>query len=163
MLIICIYKINDLISFDKVFFAKMAKLLAILMFLKFSIFYLFFKLEFNEQITNIMLFLNPTDLTRVWYEDALYALPYAMAQHYLLNKTKFSENKVILILSPFFITTSLWFGMGHLYQGLIGLVAMVMPLISWKIIRKYGVLTMFLIHIYFDSLSFIYMKIFKVL
>lgn len=79
----------------------------------------------------------------VYWEDMFFVFPYLLA----LKKYKHKA----LALFPIFVFTTLYFASGHMYQGEGWLITAIYPPISLYFGRKYGLGTMMVIHILYDS------------
>lgn len=82
----------------------------------------------------------------VWWEDAFFVLPIFLAFKYC--------NKYLAIAVAIFF--SMWFGFGHAYQGLYGvMITSIYPVfISLRYGRKYGFGTVMICHILYDFLTY---------
>jgi hypothetical protein len=143
----------NIIRFNSDFFIKAIKFILTISIVRIIIFSIFFKqylIDVSDLLSDII---QPSDLMRVGYEDAVYVLPFILARNYL--SSKFSEKTTNFIVIPFFIFSSLWFGMGHLYQGPVGMLAAIMPTISWYYSARYGLSSMMLVHVCYDSIAYI--------
>jgi hypothetical protein len=84
-------------------------------------------------------------LALVFWEDAFYVIP--MYYAFKIDKTKYQIPSIL-----FAVVMSLWFGSGHLYQGIMGaVVTSFYPyFISLRYARKVGFGTVMLAHILYD-------------
>lgn len=82
-------------------------------------------------------------LAAVWWEDACFVLPYLLAYNYIGKKAYF--------LFPLFLSTNYIFMQGHAYQGPVGQITFIFPFISFYYGKKYGLGTMMLCHILYDT------------
>ena len=104
--------------------------------------------NYNSPALNIPLFW----FLLVWWEDAVFSLPI-----YWL-KDKFKLSKYIWI--PITVALSVYFAIGHLYQGQAGWITIVLPyFVGYKLGKKYGFATTMACHVLYDIFTFLCVKL----
>lgn len=83
----------------------------------------------------------------VWWEDLFFVLPALLVYH-------FFGKKGIIWLSPLFVFTTFLFAQGHLYQGNIGWILGIYPILAFFMARKYGLTTVMVCHVLYDVIVF---------
>jgi membrane protease YdiL (CAAX protease family) len=84
----------------------------------------------------------------VFWEDAVFTLPILFWERYS-NPSKW-------LVYPVLAASAIFFGMGHLYQGIMGgvMAAFYLFVISYGYGKKHGLGTVMICHVLYDMLTF---------
>lgn len=92
--------------------------------------------------------INPATLFFVYWEDVVFVI----TPFLIMSRCKSLKTYIPCLM--LFTALTIFFGIFHLYQGPVGLIAILMPWISMEIGRKRGFGTSIMLHILFDILSY---------
>lgn len=88
----------------------------------------------------------------VWWEDLAFALPI----YWMKDKFKLSK----YIWMPATAALSIYFALGHLYQGNVGWIALLVPYyIGYRFGKKHGFATTMVCHVLYDLFTFLSVKL----
>lgn len=95
-------------------------------------------------------------LLAAYWEDTFYVLPYLLLSKLIFN-IESKKLKISLFVGLFllFLTTTLHFASGHLYQGKMGWLTVIYPITSYCIAGRKGLGTMLILHVIFDFSAYI--------
>lgn len=145
--LLCIYKQKDLLRVDSRFVILICSSLFAVSIAKAIILALISPEVIYFAVLRSPISLDMSQYFMVWWEDVFFVLPYLWVYRVWGKKA--------WPIIPLFILSTLLFGLGHLYQGSIGWVAVVYPALSFLGGKKYGLGTMMIIHVAYDvSISF---------
>lgn len=104
-----------------------------------------------SKVTSIFHMIPANHLLAVWWEDSFYVLPYLLIAPHIMNiQSTRKRAAAIALASLCFVATAVHFMLGHLYQGPMGMVAIIYPFISYHVGGRKGLGTVMMLHIIFD-------------
>jgi hypothetical protein len=156
ILLIVLWKTPEVISFDRKYFTGWVNIFIIALPIKIGVNYLLFE---NMVVNNPLIHVHWVTFLLVFLEDIIFGMGIYVAKDVLkLNK---------LVWIPIAICLSIYFALGHTYQGLlIGLITGFIPFfVMYRYGKKYGFLTIMALHVSFDVYQYLTMllsiKLFK--
>lgn len=144
---------RDSLKIDRKAVVNFLSIMTIVTFLRLAILSFTHAIGINAFDTSALSNIQFWQFALVFWEDAFFA----MSIYYIKDVFKFSK----YIWIPFTIIISLYFGQGHLYQGLVaGLVSCIVPYyVFYKLGLKYGFGTTMLCHVLYDMITYTTVKL----
>jgi len=103
-----------------------------------------------KKFTDIFDMIPANHLLAVWWEDSFYVLPYLLLAPHVMRLQGWRKALAISGSLTLFLITTFHFMLGHLYQGPMGMVAFIYPIISYSVGSRKGLGTIMMLHIIFD-------------